>query len=224
VLAAALGILFWRPQAENVWAQTIRAIRAGGTRMILSPRGTGRGLLFAVLAQLSLSAVLALNLQALSSASLPWAQLGWTFPVITALSCLPFTLAGAGVREAAALAFLTPYGIPAADCVAAALLTLIQKLVWAGVGGVVLAREETWFTQTDGRRLPQTISVVIPVLNEATTVADTVGRARAVPEVGEIIVVDGGSRDATRAVAIQLGCRVLTTVPGRQVADWCVRC
>jgi rSAM/selenodomain-associated transferase 2 len=215
VLAVGLGIVFWRPRGENVWAQTVRAFRAGGARMILRPHLAGRGLLFAVFAQLGLSAVLAFNLQALSPAFLPWAQLGWTFPVITALSCLPFTVAGAGVREAAALAFLGLYGIPAADCVAAALLTLVQKLVWAVVGGGVWARDESLFAKKGGRPLARTISVVIPVLNEASAMGETVGRARAVPEVSEIIVVDGGSRDATPEVAAQLGCRVLRTPSGR---------
>ena len=51
------------------------------------------------------------------------------------------------------------------------------------------------------------LSVVIPVLNEAEHLLDTVLRAREVPEVGEIIVVDGGSTDGTPAIAEQLGCR-----------------
>src|SRR6185369_8841008 len=38
---------------------------------------------------------------------------------------------------------------------------------------------------------------------------------RALPEVCEIIVADGGSEDDTRTIARQLGCHVLTTPPGR---------
>jgi rSAM/selenodomain-associated transferase 2 len=212
---AVLGILCWRPRGENAWARTLRAFRAGGARILLTPHLAVRGILFALLTQLCLSAVLAFNLQAVSPAPLPWAQLGWTFPVITALSCLPFTVAGAGVREAAALTFLSLYGIPAADCVAAALLTLVHKLAWAGVGAGVLMREEGWFTRNGTRPLPQTISVVIPTLNEAEAMAETLKRVRAVRAVSEIIVVDGGSGDGTREVAAQLGCRVLSTPPGR---------
>ena len=59
------------------------------------------------------------------------------------------------------------------------------------------------------------ISVVIPTLNEAESLPETVRRARANPEVCEIIVVDGGSRDDTRAAAERLGCRVLESPPGR---------
>jgi rSAM/selenodomain-associated transferase 2 len=79
----------------------------------------------------------------------------------------------------------------------------------------VLAREEGWFAKSGHRPLPQTISVVIPVLNEAGAMAETVTRAWAVPEVREIIVVDGGSADATRDVAARLGCHVLSTPRGR---------
>lgn len=61
----------------------------------------------------------------------------------------------------------------------------------------------------------QTISVVIPTLNEEESLPESVRRARANPEVCEIIVVDGGSRDNTRAVADRLGCRVLESPPGR---------
>lgn len=59
------------------------------------------------------------------------------------------------------------------------------------------------------------ISVVIPTRNEETQLPDTIRRARAVPEVSELIVVDGGSTDATRAVAASLDARVLTCPPGR---------
>lgn len=61
----------------------------------------------------------------------------------------------------------------------------------------------------------RTISVVIPTLNEAESLPETVRRARANPEVCEIIVVDGGSQDNTRAVAEDMGCRVLESAPGR---------
>ncbi|HEY6170203.1 MAG TPA: TIGR04283 family arsenosugar biosynthesis glycosyltransferase [Verrucomicrobiae bacterium] len=66
-----------------------------------------------------------------------------------------------------------------------------------------------------GQSLPRTISVVIPTLNEAAGLPDTLARIRHVPEVCEIIVVDGGSRDGTADLAAKLGCRVLSSEPGR---------
>ncbi|MFZ0241479.1 MAG: TIGR04283 family arsenosugar biosynthesis glycosyltransferase [Desulfobacterales bacterium] len=58
------------------------------------------------------------------------------------------------------------------------------------------------------------ISVVIPALNEATGIGDTVRRARNAQRV-EVIVVDGGSRDDTSGIAGRLGARVLPAEPPR---------
>lgn len=58
------------------------------------------------------------------------------------------------------------------------------------------------------------ISVVIPALDEEAQLADTVASARA-PGVGEIIVVDGGSGDATAHVASQHADLVLSAARGR---------
>ncbi len=59
------------------------------------------------------------------------------------------------------------------------------------------------------------ISVVIPALDEAAELPATLLRAQALPEVAEIIVSDGGSRDATRQIAEQAGARVVTGAKGR---------
>lgn len=59
------------------------------------------------------------------------------------------------------------------------------------------------------------ISVVIPTLNEAAELPETLRRLRKVPEVGEIIIADGGSRDATIELARANGCRVVDCPPGR---------
>jgi rSAM/selenodomain-associated transferase 2 len=64
-------------------------------------------------------------------------------------------------------------------------------------------------------KLPATISVVIPTLNEASELPETIRRARLNAEVCEVIVVDGGSGDGTVAVARDLGCQVLESGGGR---------
>lgn len=56
------------------------------------------------------------------------------------------------------------------------------------------------------------ISIVIPTLNAADALADT---CTALGPVAEMVVVDGGSSDATRDVAERLGCRVLSAPRGR---------
>ncbi len=79
-------------------------------------------------------------------------------------------------------------------------------LVWRRLGGAMpgMAAEPR----------SRVISVVIPVVNEASRIGETL-----LPLVGrddlEVIVVDGGSADATVAIAREAGARVITTRPGR---------
>jgi rSAM/selenodomain-associated transferase 2 len=57
------------------------------------------------------------------------------------------------------------------------------------------------------------LSVVIPALNEADWIVAAIESARA-PDV-EVLVVDGGSRDATRELAAGAGARVVSSPAGR---------
>ncbi len=64
-------------------------------------------------------------------------------------------------------------------------------------------------------QLSPTISVVIPTLNEADELPETLRRAQAVPEVTEIIVVDAGSSDSTCEIARAHNCTLLECEPNR---------
>ena len=57
------------------------------------------------------------------------------------------------------------------------------------------------------------LTVVIPALDEADQIAGAIASASVAGS--EIIVVDGGSRDATRQHAAAAGARVVTSAPGR---------
>src|SRR5205814_877912 len=118
------------------------------------------------------------------------------FPIISLLSALPVTVAGSGVREGASLVLLGLYGVSKEDAVAAAFLTLSVSLTWALAGALLLWRESNW-QRRQRHPAANTISVIIPTLNEREALPETARRARAVPEVSEIIVVDGGSSDGT---------------------------
>jgi rSAM/selenodomain-associated transferase 2/rSAM/selenodomain-associated transferase 1 len=59
------------------------------------------------------------------------------------------------------------------------------------------------------------LSVIIPALNEAADIEENVRKALC--EEVEVIVVDGGSRDATREAAIRSGARLLESPKGRGV-------
>ncbi|UBF25508.1 TIGR04283 family arsenosugar biosynthesis glycosyltransferase [Kovacikia minuta CCNUW1] len=59
-----------------------------------------------------------------------------------------------------------------------------------------------------------TLSIVVPVLNEAKHLPATL-RAAQTASPTEVIVVDGGSRDATVELAEAAGARVIISLPGR---------
>ena len=59
------------------------------------------------------------------------------------------------------------------------------------------------------------ISIVIPTLNEAAELPETLRRLRLVPEVKEIIIADGGSGDDTVKLAEAAGCVVVSSATGR---------
>ncbi|MBI5800419.1 MAG: TIGR04283 family arsenosugar biosynthesis glycosyltransferase [Verrucomicrobia bacterium] len=59
------------------------------------------------------------------------------------------------------------------------------------------------------------ISVIIPTLNEAAELPETLRRLRQVPEVREIVIADGGSADDTVKVSEAAGCVLVHGAPGR---------
>jgi rSAM/selenodomain-associated transferase 2 len=62
---------------------------------------------------------------------------------------------------------------------------------------------------------PQTISVILPVIDEADEITSALAGTLDSPYVEERIVVDGGSRDGTEERARASGARVVTSPPGR---------
>ncbi|MDQ6630593.1 MAG: TIGR04283 family arsenosugar biosynthesis glycosyltransferase, partial [Verrucomicrobiota bacterium] len=86
---------------------------------------------------------------------------------------------------------------------------------WAGLGGIMFLREEKLFEKNSAREIPQKISVVIPTWNEEKNLPETVRHLRAIPEISEIIVVDGGSSDKTCEMVAQLNCRLLSAGSSR---------
>ncbi len=194
----------WGPRSALA---VLQAFQQAGGRLLRSWPSTWQGLACGFLVQVALAASLALSLQAVSRSPVPWGHLLWTFPVISVASALPFNIAGVGLREGAVLGLFGLYGVSPADAVAASLLTLVARLFWAALGGILLWREQRG--QSAHRPLPQTLSVVIPTFNDADFLRETVPTLRAMPEVCEIMVVDAGSQDGTRESAAQFGCHLL---------------
>ena len=59
------------------------------------------------------------------------------------------------------------------------------------------------------------ISVVIPTLNEAEELPETLRRAKSLDGLREIIVVDAGSNDSTQDIAREAGCMTVECEPSR---------
>lgn len=216
-LAVAAGLLAWRQRRnrEAFLSRTLRSLGGAARRLLGEWRASARALL------LSLAVVLVLNLaqlcclQAVSPGALRWTQLLWAFHVITMIASLPVSVAGAGLREGAYLVLLRAYGVDAPTAVAAAMLTLTLHAGWALIGIGLLARERRIRKRHAHRPPVRTVSALVPALNEQAALPETLARLKAIPEIGEIIVADGGSADRTAAVAEAAGARVVRSAPGR---------
>lgn len=120
------------------WQETRRAL--GDRPWILVG-----AVLVSVFANLLVGGTLACALAAAAPGPLPWTGLLWTFPVIGLAASMPFTLAGAGTRESAAIAIWAAFHISAPVAVTAALVTLMATLAGALPGGLLF-----WFHQDAG--------------------------------------------------------------------------
>jgi rSAM/selenodomain-associated transferase 2 len=216
--AGLWAIFFYRPRSEGRLARAYNSFAAGATQLMSSPRLAWPGLTLGFMVQALSCFIFALCLKAVAQQNYPWMAMLWTFPVISAMNAIP-SVSGLGVREAASITLLSLYKVPAEEAVAASLLVTGIHLCWTFIGGAIWLREDRGFERRQGTKAAvisdPTISVVIPVFNEAVELPETLRRARAVPGVVEVIVCDGGSTDGSVQAAEAHGCRVLACGRGR---------
>jgi rSAM/selenodomain-associated transferase 2 len=81
-------------------------------------------------------------------------------------------------------------------------------LTWGFLRGGHFSREGPFST-------PETISVIVPTLNEAGNVGGCLSALQDLPRIIEVIVADGGSTDGTPSSARAQGARVIQAEPGR---------
>ncbi|MBL9126350.1 MAG: TIGR04283 family arsenosugar biosynthesis glycosyltransferase, partial [Verrucomicrobiales bacterium] len=216
VVGAATGVLAWGSRRPDSFVgRSMRSLRGSAGRLLRSRRRSGHALGCAVATAVAFNLAQVCCLQAVSAEPVEWSKVLWMYHLITAAAAMPVTFAGTGVREGASMMLLAQYGIPATTAVAAALLTLSVHLTWALAGAMLLAWEHRARRGASPAGDGRVISAVVPVWNEAENLAETIGRLRRVPELAEILVVDGGSTDGTPELAQRLGCRVLRAARGR---------
>jgi rSAM/selenodomain-associated transferase 2 len=204
-----------RLRSFNPIRRLLESFVAQTSELLQQPKIAGRGFVFGLLCHICVSCVFLFSLQAVAHQPFSWASVFWIFPVISVITAAPVTFSGAGLREGAALVLLGFYGIAAPDAVAASLLVLFTYLSWAGLAGLILWSHSRKRVRYGPVATPEALSIVIPTLNEALALPETLSRARQLPEVSEIIVVDGGSADQTLAIAEGLGCRTFRGTGGR---------
>ena len=213
VVLAVLG--WWVRRPGSFLAKSVASLGRSIGKLLDSKRRSARALGCAVATALLFNLTQILCLQAVSSEPVPVGRLFWMYQVVTMVASMPVTVAGAGLREGASMVLLGEYGISPSVAVAGSLLTLSVHLTWASVGAGLFWREYRLRRGVVGATSSGSISVVIPTLNESAELASTVTRLRAIPEVREVVVADGGSGDGTRELARGLGCRVVESVKGR---------
>ncbi|MCC6234053.1 MAG: TIGR04283 family arsenosugar biosynthesis glycosyltransferase, partial [Verrucomicrobiales bacterium] len=216
VAALLVGLVVWaRRRPESFLGRSLRALTRSVRRLSTSLRWSSQALGCAVLTAAFFNITQVLCLQAVSAAPVPWFKLLWMYHVVTVVASLPVTVAGAGLREGASMVLLKPFGVGEAQAVAAALLTLSVQLGWALLGMGLYVRERALRGRVGAVTGTGRIAVVVPAWNEAEALPETLRRLRSVPEISEVVVVDGGSTDRTREVAIEGGARCLSSVRGR---------
>ncbi len=211
------GLLLFR-RWERRPASRLHAFAAtllqGGRVLLRDRRIMAKALLGAFCVHACLGLSMALCLSAVAGEGIRWPALMWIFPVISLVAGLPVAAGGAGLREGSALLLLGLYGIPAAEAVAAALCLWGIQILWCLLGLWI------WWLGGRGARPgppPRTVSAVIPTWNEQEALGATLDALGRIPEVSEVLVADGGSSDATLAIARERGCRVLLSRRGRGV-------
>lgn len=214
--AAVLFVyLLGKLDADSGVGRVRRHFLDGARTLWRHPRRAARGLALGFMVQATMGGVMACCLLAVRSEATAFIPMIWVFPTITVLTSIP-SVAGVGVREAAALTLLGLYGVAEEDAVASSLLFAGCYVSWAALGGMLLWRESRrmgWDSNVEAAGAA--ISVVIPTWNEAAALPETLRRLRALPQVTEMIVADGGSKDETVEIARSGGCRVVMSEPGR---------
>lgn len=215
-VALVIGAIYrWRGTHIAALDRFRSTLQDGGKELWADRSTLAKSVTAAFCVHACLSFTMVVCLASVTQASISWLSVLWLFPVISLISGLPISVGGAGLREGSALLLLGMFQIPPEDAVAASLFTLGISFSWCFVGLALWHFGERRHAKRGLGKLPETISVVIPTLNERENLEPVVRAAQSVPEVVEVLVADGGSDDGTRDLAEKLGCRSFVSAKGR---------
>ncbi len=152
LVAVVVGAAGWRFR-DRLHGNVFLKQSWGSFRDVIARFGDSRrlpayGVGLALLMQMIWSGVLAVCLFAVAGTTVAWSDTLWVFPIVSTVSALPISVAGAGVREGTAVLLLRTCGVAGADALAAALLTSAVYVAWAGVGAALAWREEMVFARS----------------------------------------------------------------------------
>ncbi len=94
-------------------------------------------------------------------------------------------------------------------------LKFFEYIPFFGLIILGMRRSGYWFQPMPNYLPPQSISVVVPVFNEARCIENCIKSLQQGPYIKEIIISDGGSTDDSRQMAINLGAIVVCGQKGR---------
>jgi uncharacterized membrane protein YbhN (UPF0104 family) len=151
VLLAFLAVVIWVGlRADRIrWLRRRAASGEGFAGRLAAAAGLYRRMprrrlaaVFAISTLENLAGLAGLLLLAASlEIEIAWITLGWIRSVVQAVTNLPLSISGLGVREGGMIVLLEPYGVSGAKAVALSFLMLARSLLLGAVGGLLEARD-----------------------------------------------------------------------------------
>jgi uncharacterized membrane protein YbhN (UPF0104 family) len=143
-LAAALivTLVVMRLRRRPFIGQLVNAFAEIARELHRSPMKLLAGCLLGFAGKVLSSFMLLIGILAITYPAITCIDSLWSYPIIAAIAALPFSVGGAGLRESAALLFLSNCEASPEQIVAAGLLVLLSYILWGVIGIPVLLWEE----------------------------------------------------------------------------------
>ncbi len=142
LVALVVTLLVLKLRRRPFFGQFFETFSSLARQLRRSPKRVFSGCLLGFSAQVVVSYLMLVCLIAVGSPLEECIKMLWVFPVIAAVAALPFSVGGTGLRESAALLFLSGCGLAAEHVVVAGLLVLAIYVTWGVIALPVFVWEE----------------------------------------------------------------------------------